>query len=217
MSKTKADSYEGVSNEDLLLRARMGDELAHDALVARCYAERHKLIYAACPTIAPQLSDWDINDAFFHGYLNAERTYLFGPVPFRSYLITCLCSSATNLIKSYHSKSNDMVTSYLDDPISKCEDSELTLGDVVGEEGTLDDPRAFFNYAETLAEYTRLPKKIDPIAIQLVKYHLDGYSIREAAEELDIPLKKASYLYARYLKWARSVLKSKAKGEESAE
>lgn len=217
MKTSKADSYEGVPYEELLLRTRMGDELAHDALVAHCYAERHKLIYAACPSIAPQLSEWDINDIFFHGYLNAESTYQFGPVPFRSYLIKCLCSSAMNFIKSQHSKSNDMVTNYLDDPIYRCEDSELTLGDVVTEEGTLDDPRLFLNYAETLAEFTKLPKKIDPAAIELVKLHLNGYSIREAAEKLEIPLKKASYLYTRYVKWARSVLKSKDEESNSNE
>lgn len=215
MKKQVADSYEGTPDEELMLRLRMGDVLARDALVARFYAQRHPLSHAACPTITPQLNDWDINDAFFHAYLNAESSYQFGRVPFRAFLIKCLSSSLINLFKSIHSKSNNLVTNSLDDPLNRCDDSDFTLNDVVAEEGTLDDPKAFMNYAETLKEFTKLPKGIDPITIDIVKLHLDGYSVREAAEKLGLPIKRASYLFSRYTKWAKSVLEKQISDSKS--
>ncbi len=209
MKNTLGNTYDEMHDESVLLRVRMGDEVARDVFVARYYAQRRRLCHAACSPIAAQFNDWDINDVFFHAYLNAETTYRFGRVPFRAYLIRCINSSATNLIKSYRSKSNNLFTHRLDDPINHHDDSEFTLSDVVTREGTLDDPKAFFNYAETLLKFMKLPRKINPKAVEIARLHLAGYSVREASEILGLQQKKASYIYSTYLKWARSVLKKK--------
>ena len=206
MKKSLPDTYSEVSDEDLLLRARMGDLVAYDVLFLRYASQRRFLCYCASPSIAAILDDWDINEAVFRAFYDAESSYTFGPVPFRVYFLKCLSNVMVNIAGKKTSKTTMMFSGSLDDPLDMREGSCCTLGDVVTLEGTLEDPRVFMNYSEMMMEYRRIPKSIHPVAVKILQARVDGYTLKEAAELIGIPVKKASYIFSRYLKWAKDLL-----------
>ncbi len=206
MSDTSKTTYEDFSDEDLLLRYRMGDPVPLDVLLARKHAKRHTLCNVASPKMKPFFDDWDINEIFFHAFYDALSTFEFSKGSFNSYLIRCLVFVMANRVDKKLAKSNVMVTDSFDDALGVKSDSSLTLADVVSREGTLDDPRDYMNFQDSIMEVTNLPKGINPLAIEIMRYRLNGYTVLEAAQELNISHKRASYIFGRYAKWVRKLL-----------
>ncbi len=207
MSNILSTTYACLSDEELLLRYRMGELIALDVLLARKNAVRHSLCHAASQKMKSLFGDIDINEIFFHGFTDVISTYEFSKGSFNSFLIRCLGFVMANRIDKRFSKSSVYVTHSLDDELNVRSDSSLVLSDVVSQEGTLDNPRDYMNYKDSIMEVTNLPKKISPFAIDIMRYRLEGYTTLEAAEKIGITYKRAAYIFARYAKWVKKVLK----------
>ncbi len=206
MSNILATTYAELSDEELLLRARMGGLLAYDVLIARKAAMRHPLCYNASPKMKAFFDDWEINEIFFHAFYDAQLTYEFGKSTFQSFLIRCIRFVMSNRVDHKLTKTATMVTDSLEDELNAKDGSSLVLADVVPSDGPLDDPKDYMNFQDSIMEVTNLPKNIDPIAIDIMRHRLEGYTVQEAAERLGIPHKKAVYIFSRYVKWVKKQL-----------
>lgn len=207
MSNILSTTYAELSDEELLLRYRMGEPIALDVLVVRKHASRHSLCYAASPKMKSLFVDEDINGIFFHASNDAIMNYEFSKGTFNSYLIRCLGFAMANELDKRFAKSTIKITDSFDDELNVRSDSSLVLADVVSKEGTLDDPKDYMNYKDCIMEVTNLPRKISPIAIDIMRYRLEGYTTLEAAEMLGITYKRAAYIFSRYSKWVKKTLK----------
>ncbi len=206
MPNILSTTYARLSDEELLLRYRMGEFIALDALLARKNATRHSLCHAASQKMKSFFDDIDINEIFFHAFNDAILTYEFSKGSLNSFLIRCLGFVMANRIDKRFSKSSVKVTDSFDDELNVRSDSSLVLSDVVSREGTLDDPKDYMNYKDSIMEVTNLPKKINPLAIDIMRYRLDGFTTLEAAEKMGITYKRAAYIFARYAKWVKKTL-----------
>lgn len=197
------ESFSEVNDESLLLLGRMGKEVARDALAVRYYRKRRSICRHASPAIMNILDEWEANEAFFRGYLEAETSYRFGPVSFYSYALRCIKFALANATDAKLAKCRTMVQCSLDAPLGE---EELSLADIVHEDQSPDDPRVFLNYAESLASLEKLPPHIHPTALEIARRVLAGFRIREIANQLEISEKRASYYFSRYKEWAKSTL-----------
>lgn len=208
MGSLTADPLCDVDDEFLLLLGRMGREGARDSLAVRYYRLRKKICRNASPSIVSFLDDWEINEAFFRGYLDAESSYRFGRVSFRTYATRCIRFALANAADSKLCKSRMMVACSLD-AAQKNDDGEettLCLADIVQEGVSPEDPRVFLDYAESLNLLHRLPKGINPVVLKIVSGLCDGYRICEIAKEVGLSEKQANYHLAKYRVWAKKVL-----------
>lgn len=197
-----------VDDEFLLLLGRMGKEGARDSLAVRYYRMRKRICRNASPSICTFLDDWEVNEAFFRGYLDAETSYRFGRVSFKTYATRCIRFALANAADSKLSKTRMMVAFSLD-AAQRNDDGEettLCLADIVQDGSSPEDPRVFLDYAESLNLLHRLPKGINPVALKIVAGLCEGYRICEVAKEIGLSEKQANYHLSRYRVWAKSVL-----------
>lgn len=206
MSNVLTTTYAELSDEELLLRGRMGGLLAYDVLAARKAAMRHPLCHHASPKMKVFFDDWEINEIFFHAFFDAQLTYEFGKSSFQNFLIRCIRFVMSNRVDHKLTKKATMVTNSLEEALSAKDGSSLTLSDVVASDGPLDDPKDYMNFQDSIMEVSNLPKNIDPIAIAIMRHRLEGYTVQEAAARLSIPHKKAIYVFSRYGKWVKRQL-----------
>ncbi len=220
MRQVQKTTFDSFSDEDLLLRSRMGDPIPLDVLLARKNAKRHALCHMASPKMKAFFDDWDINEIFFHAFYDAVSTFEFSKgCTFNTFLLRCLTFVMANRVDKKFAKSSVIVTDSFDDSLDVKNDSSLTLADVVSLEGTLDNPKDYLNYQDSIMEITNLPKGINPLAIDIMRYRLKGFTVLEAARSLGISHKRAAYIFARYAKWVKKLLgiekpKRKKKEEE---
>lgn len=196
-----------VSDESLLLLGRMGRESCRDLLAVRYYKNRHRLCHRASPAIMTILDEWEANEAFFRGYLDAEISYRFGRVSFASYALKCIRFALANAVDSKLSKTKTMVAFSLDAPQidERGEETSLCMADIV-QNTSAEDPRVFLDYAESLEMLNKLPKTINPMSLKIASGVCDGYKVSEIARALGITEKQANYYFARYKDWAKKTL-----------
>lgn len=206
MSDILATAHAALTDEALLQRYRMGDDVAFDVLLARKNARRHGFCHMASPKMKPFFDDWEINEIFFHAFYDAQATFEFTKGSFNAFLIRCLRFVMANRVDKKLSRANVMITNSFDEELNVKGDSSLVLADVVSKEGTLDDPREYVNFQDSVMEITNLPKNVNPLAVAIMGLRLEGFTVSEAAQILDISHKRASYILSRYSKWVRKLL-----------
>lgn len=196
-----------VSDESLLLLGRMGKDSCRDLLAIRYYKNRHRICHRASPSIMNILNEWEANEAFFRGYLDAEISYRFGRVSFAAYALKCIRFALANAVDSKLSKTKMMVAFSLDSPQidEQGEETSLCMADIV-QNTSPEDPRVFLDYAESLEMLNKLPKGVNPISLKIASGVCDGYKVSEIARELGITEKQANYYFTRYKDWAKKTL-----------
>ncbi len=208
MGSTIVDPLAHVSDESLLLLGRMGKADARNSLAVRYYKNRRRICYKASSAIMGFLDEWEANEAFFRGYLDAEMSYRFGRVSFLAYASKCIRFALANAADSKLAKNKMMVAFSLDAPQSEDDGSEsiLCMADIVQDASSPEDPRIFLDYAESLSLLNKLPKGVNPVALKIVSGICDGYKISEIAKNLGISEKQANYHLGRYRAWAKQTL-----------
>lgn len=206
MSSNSPSTFCPADDEHLLLLARSGNETARSLLTIRYFRQRHKICRHASSTIVGALDDWEINEAFFRGYLEAETSYRFGRVTFYTFVMSCVKFAMANLMDKKLSKTAKMIAYDLDTPLETSDESTFTLADIIQENESSDDPRVFHNYASTLASLSKLPQGISKIAVEIAGKIIDGFHVNEIAELFKMSEKRVSYHFSRYRKWAKQTL-----------
>lgn len=191
-----------LSDEELLLMSRLGDQIALSTLLSRIFGMRNYSCRIASPEATAQLDDWEQNEAVHHAFYSAVDGYEFGDARFITYYHSILRNQLVHLAMKKAALAPHGTLS-LEAPVT--EEGTYVLQDLIpgGEE---DDPAAFFRYAETLASLKRLPKNIEPLALDIVESLAQGHSIAEAARLFGLKPHRARYLVFKYRNWCLSTL-----------
>lgn len=190
-----------MSDEELLLRARLGNTEAENALIQRFFGMRFYLSKSIIGTRPTVLDAWDINEAFFHAFVMAKSTYEFKGGRFLTLFKKIYENELRAAVRSRY-RSGTLSTLSMDYVVDTSESGTTTLADSVASNTVMDDPRNFLNFTEMLRELKQLPPKIDPICLDLVELLREGYSLTEASQKLGMTYHVARYHLRRYRKWA---------------
>lgn len=197
-------AYSPLSDEELLLRYRSADLLARDELSVRYFRSRRFHLSKAAPSLVGVLGDWTFNEVFFNAYLAAESSFRFGEGRFISFFQVILGHEVAKEADKVIKESSSRQWVYFDKPDP--EDGHYYLHDIIPDGSSLNDPKAFAIYAETLLELGKLPKGIKPEAVVVSTMLSDGYSLEEAASFLGLVPSNARMMAYRFRKWAKKVI-----------
>ena len=193
-----------ISDEELVFLSRLGDQTADASLLERYFGMRQFFFTRTVPTWTVNFDPWDFNELFLDCFLTALQSFEFRRSKFLTFFIRILARRVISFALK-KTRENYNVISFDEDVIG--EESTYTLHDVVSSPDLADNPAAFFEYAESLRELKRLPKEIDPIALDVVRLKADGMSTNKAARTLGISYGSVRYLYDKYRTWALGTIK----------
>ena len=131
INMTKNFSFRQKSDEELLQLLRKGISEARDVLSVRMFRLKDTLTEKVCVEASRYLDPWDLNEAFFLAYLNAEKNFDENKdVKFLTYL----CEIYRNQVSSFARKSISQREFYcsisLDQAISY-EDMDTTYHEII--------------------------------------------------------------------------------------
>lgn len=199
--------HEKLTDEELLLLVRQGDETARSALAVRYYSRRQYHGRRAAPAQYHLLDPIDYGALFFHCYLDCENSFRFGGARFQNYFELLLAHQIfKECQKLFSGKEILRLSTSLDSPL-RPDEERATLHDVVADNQSPNDPRIFLNYFETLEKIKKLPKGLSPRVLVIVSLHLDGYSYVEAARKAGVPYRSAKTMLSKYRKFVRDLQK----------
>lgn len=202
---TPISCYECLSDEQLLLRARLGLYFCKELLAVRYIRKRTAFPRLACPDYWGILSEGEMNELYFQVYFTAESNFRFGKMRFISYFLMLLQREINKAaIRKMHMEKQFKILS-LDSEIPQGGGDVACLRDIIPSNSALDKPEAFLIYAESLMIYGKFPKGVSPKSIDLIHSIKDGYSLDEAAKILGITRLKAKAILAKYRAWARKI------------
>ncbi|MBE6127237.1 MAG: hypothetical protein E7182_04600 [Erysipelotrichaceae bacterium] len=189
-----------LSDEELVLSIRLGDPTAYQTLTARFFAMRLYSGRVAAPQWMTILDTWRFNEVFFTSFLRTVDTFAFRGVRFLTYYYRILAREMAHAGAKVL-RDQERFRS-LDDVVSSSDTGTYTLNDVVGSTEVLDDPAAFFRYAESLDKIGRLPRGMTSADLRVIRLRQQGYTVREIVETTKISTGKARYAIRRYVNWA---------------
>jgi len=205
--------HEKLSDEELLLLIRHGDELARSVLAVRYYSKRQYHGRRAAPSQYHLLDPIDFGALFFHCYLDCENSFRFGSARFQNYFELLLSHQISKECQKLFSGREILrLSASLDSPL-RPDEERTTLHDVVADNQAPNDPKIFLNYFETLERIKKLPKGLSPRVLGLVSLHLDGYTYTEAASKMGIPYRSAKTMLSKYRKFVRELQKKASIGK----
>ena len=196
------------TDEELLLASRLGDLYAEQVLAQRFFRRRFGACKAALPDAMSQLDDWQLNEAHFHAYLLATTTFEFKGGKLFTYYVTVLSHELLHIVTRVSKERQRMSFVDFEAPMDLDRYNDFCLADATPSGEELDDPQAFYRYAETLKKLEKLPRGISPITLDLVRLLREGYTLTEAAPILQIKRDKAKYEIKKYRAWAMKVFRN---------
>ncbi len=198
-------SYSSLSDEELLLEFRSGNEDALAHLMDRIFAMRKYSCLTASPTSVNILDEWEQNEMVHHSFYIAVRSYEFHQARFLTFYHAILKKSLSEAVTKKLATAPGGIISM--DQFVEYGEGGYVLHDCIPSESEIDDPRVFLNYAEVLMDGQKLPKGIDSNVVTLVELISQGYSIPSAARILGIEVHRARYMIRKYREWAMSTEK----------
>lgn len=194
-----------LTDEELLLLSRAGDNNAYTLLIRRFLGPSRKGdICRAYPGILGRYSLWEVSSISLSTFWACMDGYRFGTVRFHTYYISAL---RFNLMRYDQSQQREKryVTS-LDAELKH--DGDFCLHDVLSIDGTIDDPKNYVNYYETLENIKKLPKSIPHQTLEIAKMKANGMSFVEIAEALKLTYRQVYVRYQSFLEKAKKLIKN---------
>ncbi len=178
--------YLRKSDEELVELIRQGDTSARDTLSVRYWREKNTLVSAVLPNVRDIVDDWDINEAFFVTYLNAEKNF---DADHATKFLTYFCEILKNellLIIAKTMRNNDISLPLSLDTFETLDEDAPTLHELVGSmdekiSGQIDLNdviNLIFAYKDNFPSYT----------IELAKLLGMGHSVASASKILGVPV-----------------------------
>lgn len=194
------NTYNELTDEELVLSIRLGEPMAYPVLTERFFGMRQYAGKHVAPQWMEVIDPWKYNEVFFTAFLNAVETYQFRKSRLLTYYYRILAREITAVGERIQRERQ--LTCSLDEPIGPSDDEGFTLHDVIPSDETRDDPSSFFQYSESLEKLNRLPSKLSEHAMQVVRMRMQGFTFREICEHLHILPGKARYAIKSYINWA---------------
>ncbi len=198
------DKYDPLTDEELLLLTRAGDNTAYTLLIRRFLGPSRKGdINRAYPGIIARYSLWEVSSVSLSTFWSCMDGYRFGTVRFHTYYLSSL---RFNLIRFDQNKQRDKkYVASLDASLN--EDGDFCLHDVLSIEDTIDDPKNFVNYYETLEAIKKLPKAITHQTLEIAKMKANGLTFVEIAEAMKLTYRQVYVRYQQFLEKAKKLIK----------
>ena len=176
----RADACQPLSDDALIGRFRSGDEDAFEAIVSRYVG----LISSAAARYSGVAGDLDAGDLVQEGLvvlLFACRDYdASRGSSFKNYLMRCVRHRYVSILRHVNRESAVPVQN-----IVSIEDEDDSVPDV-----TSSSPCELVETKEHIARlYQNLRDRLSDFEYRVALLHLSGYSYKEIAERLDVPLK----------------------------
>ena len=200
------NSFKQLSDEELLLLHRMGSPTAGTMLIERFFGMRHYCCRRSCPEAFACLDGWTINEVFFRTYVKAMDKFEFiHRVKFITYFNHIY---RHELLREMKEAADVSLRISLDAYVLENSQNQGTyvLSDLIQSGDILDDPAAFFEYAETLSNMGRLPKTISPLTLDLIRDYRQGYTLGEIAARHRLKKGQIRYLLRKYRMWMAKTL-----------
>ena len=197
-----------LSDEELLLLARMGNQKAETLFAERIFKDQMRQCRCVAAAACSKLDNWDINEAYFRAYTSAVAGYRFGSSRFMSYFMGILTHEIIHIMsKRMREQAQHGYVFSLDAVINdESESSCSCLSDFVASTDFMDDPKCFMIYAEELESIHDLPKNVDPLMLDVIRLVSSNYSIGETAKLCEISENRVKYLLNGYRRWAKKTL-----------
>ena len=199
-------NFAQISDEELLLFYRKGDECALKDLTERFFHMRFFCCRKAAPELMYRLDDWTINEVFFRSFLNAVNGYEFTRVKFLTYYTHVLRNEMIREVEHLDSQGQTVLSLDEERLVYVNHNESYTLADVISSDDFKDDPAAFLSYAESLKSIDRLPKGISKESVEMASRIADGESIDSVAASFGVSRSNARYQVSKYRKWALNTL-----------
>ena len=185
----KKDPYEGMTDEEVALLARDGDEAALEVLLnkyknfVRSKARSYFLIGA---------DHEDIVQEGMIGLFKSIRDFREDKLAsFRAFAELCITRQIITAIKTATRQKHIPLNSYvsLNKPIYD-EESDRTLLDVVVTEGELANPEELLINREDMSLIeSQIAQSLSPLERQVLAKYLEGKSYQEISQEMDCQIK----------------------------
>ncbi len=198
------NQFNPLTDEELLLLTRAGDNKAYTLLIRRFLGPSRKGdINRASPGILRKYSLWEVSSVSLMTFWACLDGYRFGTVRFHTYYITSL---RFNLNRFEQTRQRDRhYVSSLDSTIGY--EGDFCLHDVLSTEGTMDDPKNFVNYYETLNAIKELPNSIPKESLEIAKMKANGLSFVEIATAMKMTYRQVYSRYQNFLEKAKKLVK----------
>lgn len=187
-------SYQNASDEELILLARSGDQLAQDQLDYRYFHNLNQFCRFAAPDLIRYSSSLDLYAIAYRTYLNCLYFYTFGTCKFKSYFDLCLRHAFSRAREQIYEEKRIVFS--LDECTKTTPD--VTYHDVIPTGSINDNPCKYVDYFEEIYLLRLAPKVISPEVLLVARERLEGASFKEIASKLNISLKCAYYRYSLY-------------------
>lgn len=193
------DSPDKTSDETLILRYRLGDNVSYDILVKRYFSRKNYCIRNCGKDYIDILDEWETNEIFFRSFICAVDSFLCNSGLFRSFFNLILGRELTReAVKSLKYKASMKVVS-IDEFLD--EEDEFTLGDILCS-SMYDDPRIYYSTNEPVDRFTQLagmPKEGYDYWCQL----REGSSIREISSKNNTTIARVKYCLHKFRTWLK--------------
>jgi len=176
----RADTFQALSDEELIGRFRSGSEDAFEAVVSRYIG----LITASATRYSSAAADLDAGDLVQEGLvvlLFACRDYdASRGSSFKNYLMRCVENRYVSLLRHVSRESAVPVQN-----IISIEDEDDSVPDV-----TSSSPGELIETKEYVAQLHQILRdRLSDLEYRVALLHLSGYSYKEIAGRLDVPVK----------------------------
>lgn len=196
------NQYDPLTDEELLLLTRAGDNNAFTLLVRRFLGPSRKGdINRACPGIFSHYSLWEVSSVVLTTFWSCMDGYRFGTVRFHSYYLSALRFNLNRFMYQETRERKRLVS--LDTPIAN--NTTFCLHDSLSIEGTMDDPKNFINYFETLDAIKKLPKAVSKQTLQIAKMKAQGMTFTEIALAMKMSYRQVYDRYQRFIEKAKAL------------
>lgn len=197
------DSITSLTDEEVVERARAGDNEAVAEIVRRLFQRRYRYYYRIAPTYWFKMGEGECNAVFFSTILDCIENYRSGPVAFAVYFEEALHH---NLFRNFRSlfPEGEMTLS-LDQYIGDEEDGTCLADSIPC--SCEEDPRIAYSLKERVEQLEELKKqKLSSFDIRVSDMRNEGKSYRFIAERFHCTIKRVRVACDHYRNFLRKYL-----------
>lgn len=189
------------SDEGLIFRARMGDNISRDLLVKKYFAIQKTLIDSLGKNFKGILDQWDVNEVYFKAFIKAEESFLIGRGRFFSFFTIILSRELNHEILRALDKKRLVNVVAMTDLES---DAYKTLEEGLYVDNDQEEVTKYLDRKETLETVKHMLFKGKFKGSRYFQLQESGYTHREIATLFNTSVGSVRYEVRKFVTWAKS-------------